>query len=104
MPTASKMKMVNGRVSERSVAKAAQVLAGCGLTVSSFIRNSIDYVARVGTVPESGFPMPEPSVDTARVRSLVRELESKPMPGKQDYPGLSEDELVEKLLMERHGY
>ena len=102
---ATRMKMVNGRVNERSVAKAARVLKGQGLTVSAFIRNSIEYVAQMGTVPESGFGA-SPSTTTTRdqLRNFIQELEAKPMPGKLDYPGLNEDELVKRLRLERYGY
>lgn len=104
MGASTYMKMVNGRVDERSAAKAAQVLGEQGLTISSFIRNSIEHVARTGMVPESGLPAAESPVSIDALRATIRKLESLPMPGKKDYAGLSEDELAERLRMERHGY
>ena len=104
MAVAAQMKMVNGRVDERAAEKAAKALEREGLTISSFIRNSIEHIARTGEVPESGLPFKARKVDQEKLRSLIKKLEAKPMPGKQPYSGLSEDELVERLRLERYGY
>ena len=104
MAKSSHMKMVNSRVSTASADTAARVLKRSGLTVSEFIRNSLEYVASKGEVPESGFIPVAPSADVEAFRDLIRKLESKPMPGKASFAGLSEDELVERVRMERYGY
>ena len=104
MATSTHMKMVNGRVSEQSVAKAARALKREGLTVSAFIRNSIEHIAREGTVPACGFPRPTDTAKTEQLRDFIASIEARPMPGKQEFVGLSEDELVERLRMERYGY
>lgn len=104
MGTSSSMKMVNGRVDERSVAKAARVLKDRGLTVSAYIRNSIEYVARTGVVPDSGLPTLDNPGSLESLKATVKKLESLPMPGKREYAGLDENELVERLRMERYGY
>lgn len=104
MGASSYIKMVNGRVDERSVAKAARVLKDRGLTVSAYIRNSIEYVAQTGIVPDSGFPTHDAPGSLESLKATVRKLESLPMPGKREYAGLDENELVERLRMERYGY
>lgn len=104
MATIEKSKMLNGRVGEQSAEKAARILAANGLTVSSFIRNSINFIAVEGVVPPSGFAPTRESVDAIHLRDVVRKIESRPMPGRQDYPDLEGDELVERLRMERYGY
>lgn len=104
MGATTDMKMVNGRVNSRSTAKAARILKEQGLTVSAFIRNSLEHIAHTGTVPECGLPATAQTAGRDRLRALMRELEARPMPGKRDYAGLGEDELVERLRMERHGY
>ena len=102
MATAAHMKMVNGRVDDRSVGRAAKVLERRGLTVSAFIRNSIEHVARTGEVPECGMPVLREGVDRAEFRSLVKALEAKPMPGRGDFAGIGEDELVGRVRLERY--
>lgn len=97
-------RMVNGRVSQRSAAKAARVLEEAGLTISSFIRNSVDYVAQVGEVPRSGFPLKDQGMSPEDLRALIADLESRPMPGRSDFEQVDEDDLVERLRMERYGY
>ena len=104
MATSARMKMVNGRVSERSAAKAARALKREGLTVSAFIRNSIEYIAREGTVPACGFAAPAGTAKTEQLRDFIANVEAQPMPGKREFIGLGEDELVERLRMERYGY
>ena len=104
MGASAHTKMVNGRVDERAAVKASRVLGDKGLTISSFIRNSIEHVARTGVVPECGFAHSDRSAGVDDLRAFVKELNALPMPGKQDYPTLSEDELVERLRMERYGY
>ena len=104
MATSTHMKMVNGRVSEQSVAKAARTLKREGLTVSAFIRNSIEHIAREGTVPACGFPHPASAAKTEQLRDFIASIEARPMPGKREFAGLDEDELVERLRMERYGY
>ena len=104
MAKASHMKMVNSRVSTASADAATRVLKRNGLTVSEFIRNSLEHVANRGEVPESGFAPVAPSADVEAFRDLIRKLESRPMPGKASFAGLSEDELVERVRMERYGY
>ena len=104
MDSAIKAKMVNGRVSARCAEAAAHVLKGHGLTMSAFIRNCIEYVAKQGTVPECGFSVQREGVDQSELRAFIEELEARPMPGKQDYEGFGEDELIERLRMERYGY
>lgn len=98
------MKMVNGRVDERHVDKAKRVLEERGLTVSAFIRNSIEHVARTGDVPESGLPAKAPTAGIDALRDTIRKLESLPMPGKRKLAGLGEDEMLERLRMEKYGY
>ena len=104
MATTEKTRMVNGRVEDHAVSSAARVLAENGLTISSFIRNSIEYVAREGVVPPSGLPVREGRIDRSNLSAFIARIESAPMPGKKDHPELSGDELVERLLMERYGY
>lgn len=104
MADAVQMKMVNGRVSAQSADKAAKVLGREGLTVSAFIRNSLEHVARTGEVPECGRPESRGAIDRKRLGELVKALERKPMPGKRAYADVGEDELVERLRMERYGY
>lgn len=98
------MKMVNGRASKIAVAKASEVLAKQGLTISSFIRNSIEHVALTGRIPESGFALHPQTADRKRVHDIIETIEAKPMPGKQDYRSVDEDRLIEVLRMERYGY
>ena len=97
-------KMINGRVNQRSAEKAARILEEAGLTVSAFIRNSIDYVAQVGEVPQSGFPLKSQGMQREHLHALIADLESRPMPGRPDYAQVDEDEFVEQLRMERYGY
>lgn len=104
MTTTANMKMVNGRVDARSAHKATRVLEREGLTMSAFIRNSIENIARTGTVPESGKAQASAGTDLKRLRSVIANLEAKPMPGKARYGNLGEGELVEQLRMERYGY
>ena len=104
MKASANTKMINGRVNQRAAEKATRILADEELTVSSFIRNSIEYIARTGTVPESGRSAKTISPDHIKLRELVTKLEAIPMPGKLDYPNLDEQQLTEQLLMERYGY
>ena len=100
----AKTKMVNGRADANAVARASRVLSGHGLTVSAFIRNSIEHVARTGEVPESGMPVCSEVVDRASLQALISALEAKAMPGKAEMGDMDEDELVDRLRMERYGY
>jgi len=104
MATTTNMKMVNGRVNTRSVDKATRILEREGLTMSAFIRNSIENIARTGIVPESGKAQASARIGHEHLRSVVANLEAKPMPGKARYAKLGEDELVELLRMGRYGY
>lgn len=104
MAVEERTKMVNGRVSEQAAEKAGRILLREGLTVSSFIRNSLEYIAREGTVPASGKPAPHRPLAADRIKELVHAIESRSMPGKRDFPGLEGDALVERIRMEHHGY
>ena len=104
MAVTEKTKMVNGRVAERSVERAGRILADEGLTISAFIRNSLEYVAAEGVVPPSGFPLVQDGLDLKRVQAFAHSIEARKMPGKQDYPGLEGDALAERIRLERYGY
>ena len=104
MATVAKTKMVNGRVSERVAMRAARVLKRNGLSISAFIRNSLEYVAESDKVPECGMPKDARAVNGIELKAFIARIETAPMPGKLDYPGLSGDELAERLRMERYGY
>jgi len=104
MDASAKTKMVNGRVGQNEALKAARILESQGLTISAFIRNSIEYIARMGTVPESGLPIQEQRMGQTALRALIEDLESRPMPGRLDFGSIDEDELVERMRLERYGY
>lgn len=98
------MKMVNGRVRARTVDAASQVLQSNGLTISAFIRNSLEYMAESGKVPQSGFSRDGRKPDMENLKKLMKKLEAQAMPGRADYSGLSEDQMIERIKMERYGY
>ncbi len=99
-----KRKMINGRVGESAAKQAARILKKDGLSMSEYIRNSVDYVVQTGTVPPSGFPLPKKkTLDTCVHEDLLR-FEKVPMPGKEDFPGLDGEELVDAIRRERYGY
>ena len=104
MTTSTRTKMVNGRVSEHAVAQAARVLNRNGLSISAFIRNSLEYVAEFGEVPECGMGKSTQGANADELKAFLAAVESAPMPGKRDFPGLADDALVERLRMERYGY
>lgn len=96
--------MVNGRVDAVDAKNASRTLKRGGLTVSEFIRNSMEYVSRTGRIPESGRKPPERSDTLGHLRRVLGEIEAADMPGKGDFAGLSEDEGLERMRMERYGY
>lgn len=100
------MKMANGRVNSAVYDDAAKVLERNGLTVSAFIRNSLAYVAKTGEVPESGQDAQEETQASKleKLADFFKKIDAEPMPGKADYPGLTDDEMVERIRMERYGY
>ena len=104
MTTATHMKMINGRVDKHAAGKAAAVLKRQGLTVSAFIRNSVEHIARTGEVPECGFSEKGETVGREALRDFVKSIKAKPMPGKREFAGIGEDELVDALRLERYGY
>ena len=104
MGVAIQKKMVNGRVDRLKADQAAKVLEREGLTISAFIRNSLEYVAESDKVPECGMPKDARAVNGIELKAFIARIETAPMPGKLDYPGLSGDELAERLRMERYGY
>lgn len=98
-------KMVNGRVSADTLEAASDVLKRNGLTVSAFIRNSLDFVAKTGEVPESGCGSEGGQPRTrSELAGFFRRLDAAPMPGREDFVGMTEDEMVERVRMERYGY
>ena len=103
-PAATADRMVNGRVPKRAASRAEKILKRNGLSMSAFIRNSLEYVARTGSVPESGFAEAGEIGDADAVRSLIAEIDALALPGRGDFAGMGDDEMAERIRMERYGY
>lgn len=104
MLTVADKRMVNSRVDALALERAKEVLARHGLTVSQYVRYSIEYVSETNTVPESGARPVGPDETEAEAEGLLDWLEEQPMPGKADFEGLTSDEMVERIRRERYGY
>ncbi len=104
MPTVADTRRVNSRVDALALERAKEVLARHGLTVSQYVRYSIEYVSETNTVPESGARPVGPDETEAEAEGLLDWLEEQPMPGKADFEGLTSDEMVERIRREHYGY
>lgn len=103
MSTVAEKRMVNSRVDAQALERAKQVLSRQGLTISEFVRYSIEYVSQTNTVPESGAHPIDTADGATDVDAILDWLETQPMPGKADFEGLSTDEMVEQIRREHYG-
>jgi len=99
-----KSRMVNSRVPSAEVERATSVLSRNGITMSEYLRNCIVYVARENEVPEIGLEHHASPTTREKVSAFLAEVSALPMPGKDEYPDLEGDALVERIKMERYGY
>lgn len=104
MSTSSKSSIINGHVDARTAALATAALHRNGLTVSEFIRNSFERIASTSVVPECGYPLARIGSSAENTKDFIRELRNHPMPGRDEYPGLTAEQMADKIRMERYGY
>ena len=90
MSTVAEKRMVNSRVDAQALERAKQVLSRQGLTISEFVRYSIEYVSQTNTVPESGAHPIDTADGATDVDAILDWLETQPMPGKADFEGLTD--------------
>jgi antitoxin component of RelBE/YafQ-DinJ toxin-antitoxin module len=100
----STQRIVNARTDARTADAAAEIAQRQGLTLSLVIRNTLGYIAQTGTIPQSALPQNEKKQSTDMLRDFCKGLKAASMPGKKDFAGLSDAEMVERIRMERYGY
>ena len=97
-------KIVNARADAHMADVAAEIARRQGLTLSLVIRNTLAYIADTGVIPESALPPEKKRCSTTDLQKFCRALALAEMPGKKDFAGFSDAEMVERIRMERYGY
>lgn len=98
-------KMVNARVSAPTANMAASILKRHGLTVSEFIRGTLEHLVRTSEVPSYLTEKPDKEAEMDKFLKLVETIDRntprEPIPSELE--GLSDKEILALALEEKYG-